>query len=335
VTVTLESIYEHLVPSWLSEGEGGKVLTALARLYDENIARWRAGLNARFPSRTDEACLAVIGRDRLIVRGRTESAANYATRLVAWRYPRGHRVRGNPFALLEQIVKYWGDVFAAYTAEKNGDVCRREIEGTESFAQDVAFEWDLRPDAEWSRFWVVLESAGTFTAQLDWGDAGLWGGDFFHAGYTIGQQGAGVEDVRAMRRLMTGHAWRPSGTQPEWICVQIDTGATMGPDGGAYQYWSKDVAGVRMRARDPRFRYWSLAPAWNNTYAGRPEVWSTTATMLDDSVFAPNADRGGTWLLDGGYVLMPDGTHYVPNPNNFPSGVRLCDDGDSPESPTP
>src|SRR6187455_2560539 len=106
---TFRQLFRWLVPSWLAgEGattedepaehhDGEKVLLSLAVIKDAWLESLRQGLNARFPSRGPETALALIGRDHGIVRGRDETAAHYAERLIAWRYPRGHRVRGSAY----------------------------------------------------------------------------------------------------------------------------------------------------------------------------------------------------------------------------------------------
>ena len=117
-----------MVPAWLYSGDGGLVLQSLAQLQDDYAARARAALEMRFPSRAADDALAELGRDRAIPRGRTETSAHYAARLIAWRYPRGHRTRGSAFALLEQVSEYFGGILAK-TRDVAGNVFTRTAAG--------------------------------------------------------------------------------------------------------------------------------------------------------------------------------------------------------------
>src|SRR6187549_1469002 len=107
---TLRSIYKFLVPSWLSAGDGGLVLDTLTDQIDDSVEKMRESLVARFPTYAQDDALTLIGQDRLIPRGRAETSEHYAQRLIAWRYPRGHRVRGSAFALLNQVSEYFGGI---------------------------------------------------------------------------------------------------------------------------------------------------------------------------------------------------------------------------------
>jgi hypothetical protein len=263
-----------LAPSWLTgRGEGEKVAFTLEWLLDAFLERLRQGLNSRFPSRAGESALALIGGDRGLLRGRDETRAAWVERLKAWRTPRTHRVRGNAYEALVQVWHYWGGIYAA-TIDSHG--LRHVIDADDSPDVDaladpdtvvswtdltdpsasgfaVTCNWDwTNTSIQWSRFWLVLRptAAQAVGPQPDFGDPALWGGAIGTPGYTLGQTGVTPDDVTAMRALFQELAWNPRHTQPEWLVLGLDPGATPVPDpDGSWKYWSKDSSGTRVAAR--------------------------------------------------------------------------------------
>jgi hypothetical protein len=155
---TFADVVRFLVPSNIQGGDGAALLATIAQLQDEQITRVRNGLNARVPTRSRDDALALVGRDRGIPRGRAETSAHYAQRLLRWRAPRGHRVRGNAFALLEQLSEYWGGQ-TCWLIDTHGRRWERSG-GVEATEKPFAWTWDSRPASEWSRFWLALDLAG-------------------------------------------------------------------------------------------------------------------------------------------------------------------------------
>lgn len=299
------------------------------------------------PRRTSPSALALISADRLILRGRSETDAHYAERLAQWRTGHhSHRARGTAWALLDQIAEYVGGARCysldphravhvrgstpADVAEPGGLTFDRDAE---SYGEDFqpTFIWDvLDPTVHWSRFWVVLCA----NPQLPWvtetpnfGDAALWGGAVGTPGYCIGLSGWTPADTLAMRKLTRGrHEWRPAGTQPEWLIIQLtdwEAGNDVQTDGSGYhEHWSRNDAGTQVPTRSTDSRYISLSPAVNNAYAGNPESFCEDATMAG----------GGTYAGDPASfpasVVLPSGSTYAGDPARFPLTVQLVDDGD-------
>lgn len=295
VTKTFERALRWLVPSWLSEGEGGKALTVVMRTLDENMARGRASLELRFPTRAQDDANAKTGEDRGIARGRTETSEHYAERLIAWRYPRGHRVRGSAFALLNQVSEYFGGI-TARTIDIKLNWHERTAAGVESFSYSYAWNWDGTSTPR-GRFWIMLiPPVGAFS-------------------YTF-------EDVQAIRKLFTGVVpWNPAGTQPEWVIVSTD-GSAPAPD-GLWLHWSKnDGSGTQVEARSGNQRFWSMAPTRNNRYAGDAANYPTLITEC----------QGGTYAGDPtnypALLNLPSGGTYAGDPTKWPALIQLFDDGD-------
>jgi len=263
--------------------------------------RARAGLEARFPSRAQPDALALIGADRGIPRGRTETDAHYAQRLIAWRYPRGHRVRGSAFALLSQVSEYFGRLHC-FTIDVKLNRHDRSIDGSEQFSYGAPWNWDGTTDPK-GRFWVVLLPLTPLEYTRD--------------------------DVVAIRALFTGPCpWKPGGTMQEWAIVSttVTDGSADEPfPDGTWLHWSKIVGGAhRVAARPTTFRYWSLAPSYNNTYAGTPPNQYPAAAAADFPLMS-----GGTYTgnrANFSAINLTSGGTYVGDRTNFPATITLLDD---------
>lgn len=303
---SFRQLFRHIVPSWLIEGDGEAVLYSISLLIDAADERIRQGLNARFPSRTVDSANELTGRDRGILRGRDEASAHYAQRLIKWRYPRGHRVRGNAFALLEQFSEYWGGV-DCWTIDSNGNRHDRTADGVESYSYGNAWDWG---DGGLARFWVVLDLSATAAAQDDYGA-------------TWGQTGATYNDASALRGLMGGkHPWKPAGSRAEWVIVKLDASDPDPVPDDTWLHWSQNVAGTQTPTRDSAYRYWSLTPERNNVYAGDPDNFPETFLAIGGGTFDGDPTSFPT------AITRTDGTPYAGNPDNFPALLRLVDDGD-------
>jgi hypothetical protein len=315
---TFQTIFRFLTPSWLHTGEGELVLASLALIKDAFAERALQGLDARFPSRTGASALALTGQDRGIIRGRSETDAQYAARLIGWRYPRGHRTRGSAFALLSQVGAYWGD-FVTWTIDRRGNYHERSASGAESYEYGVAWDWDSTPATpQWARFWVAIEpSSGSGVAA--WLD--FWGGEL-SPDVTVGQTGVTPDDVRAMVRLFEGRAWKPAGTRAEWLIVSLD-GSDQTPD-GTWGTWSQNVSGTQIATRYSNWRFWALS-ATVNLYAGDVD------NFPDDTEMPGGGTYAGDHNVFPASTTLPDGSTYAGDHGTFPEIVRLVDDGSPPQ----
>lgn len=340
MALNFRQYFKFAVPSWLSEGDGGKILHSLALVKDALAQRARDGLEARFPSRAGDSALVLMGATRGILKGRSETDAHYAARLIGWRYPKGHRVRGNAYALLDQICEYWGGV-RCYTVDVHG---AWHVRGSDSFASTtysrdaeayayttgIHFEtWYTEDHSNnWSRFWVVVcanQQLPGVVAAPNYGDPTLWGGATGTLGYAVGLAGWTPDDTTAMRKLMRPPwAWRPAASSPEWMIVQLadwTLGALPTP-AATWARWSSNVAGTQTPSRDPAYRYISLNPEGNNTYAGDPANYPAATYEAGGTTYAGSP---ANFPLS---AVLPNGTVYAGNPAIFPASVQLIDDGD-------
>jgi hypothetical protein len=256
--VNFRQLVRYLGPRWLTRDRvlgtetTSRVLYSVALLTDSLSERVVQGVRARFPGLGPDDALSELGRDRLIWRGPAEPATTYAGRLTRWLDD--HRVRGNPWALLEQIRAYLvPHAVRVRTVDQWGNWYTIEADGTRSRYKASAWDWDGTSQAAGrSRFWVLiyLGDTGPWFRQEPWGDPGkLWG----EAGQTWGST-ATPEEIAGLRRIVD--FWRPAGTR----CVQIiycfeptlfapsDTAPPL-PD-GTYATWGKYVGSVKVHARN-------------------------------------------------------------------------------------
>ncbi len=244
--------FKELVPAWLSAGDGGKVLASLSLMLDDFRARTKLGLLARFPGYApDDAALGALGRDRRLVRGLGEPAASYAERQQ--RALEDHRVRGNPFALLEQIRTYLQTPCVVRTVDRRGNWFTVEADGSYSSSIDLGnWGWDsTEVSPNWARFWVIIYP---IDAARPWAPSSSVP---FASRKTIGTTATAAQ-IAGVRSIIRD--WKGAG-KCEWIIVAFDD-ATFAPSGstdpaGAWRHWSTVSGETRTPVRLGSARYFT------------------------------------------------------------------------------
>ena len=230
-------IWRWMAPAWLTAPyDGAQVQYSLGVMLDAQVERTFQGTKARFPEHGPADALPFMGRDRKIIRGINEPAAAFAARLLRWLDD--HRVRGNPFALLDQIRAFLQTDMLVRTVDHRGNWFTVAADGTRSLLLDQGnWDWDGAAASQWSRFWVILYPPTSLWLQDDpaIGDADLWAGEIGRAGYTIGST-ATRDEVDGVRTLV--RQWKPAGTLCLWIILAFaptsfdpTAGAPPNPDG--------------------------------------------------------------------------------------------------------
>jgi hypothetical protein len=274
-----------LGPGWLVKDQlpptmpdGGsevdsRSLWTVALTLDAQLQRMRDGIGARYPGNppagaklattngAPDDALGLIGRDRLIRRGPSEPVANYVARLQ--RAIDDHRVRGNAWAMLEQIQGFLAPraVKVAYVNE-HGNFYTLDADGTQTRNKYTDWDWDgsALTDA-WARFWIVIycESGSPFEPGPTWGDSQLWGGGWGGAGYTWGST-ATVDHVFGVRAILDD--WLMAGSRGVAVVLSFDDSdfapsdtAPPLPD-GTWRNYGKTAAGIEVNARNVDGRYW-------------------------------------------------------------------------------
>lgn len=255
----LANILRSMLPAWALEGDGGAVAMSLALVIDDHAQRFRESVQAQFPSYAVPGALDIIGRERGIPKGRTETDAHFIARVKKWRT--GHRRRGTAFALLEQVSEYWGGM-TCRTVDNNQTRNEHTAAGVESYTFVTGWNWDGHPEW-WSRFWLLLYAGAEHPEIKAWLTlgAGAWGSldPTVNKNKTVGQQGVTTDDVAAIRRLFASPTrdsvpWKPAWTRIERaIMVLGDTAVAITPAGGwgdMYARFAAEKAGA--------FRFWEM-----------------------------------------------------------------------------
>ena len=152
---TYRDTIRKLSPPWLQNGLAEGILYAIAVQIDAFGDAVAAGVKQRFPGLYSMESLPLIGRERRILRGRTEDDATYAARLPRWRID--HRRRGGPYALLAQIYAHYAPSnFAIQLVYASG---RRFSMDTSGVVTRDDIGW--LPDAFtslWARWWLFFQT---------------------------------------------------------------------------------------------------------------------------------------------------------------------------------
>jgi hypothetical protein len=247
VTRKFRNIWSWLVPGWLQSGQGELVLYVQGLLKDAFAERSHQTARLHALSICPSDALDMHGRSRALPRGFSEDEASYRARLIRWRWPRGHRVRGNAQSLLEQISVVFGGAVEAQTIDARGT---RFTYGSDTVERGVTWDWDgesLTPN--WARFWVVLTVPGAapWPALEDGGWGPTVGGN-----PDIALAGSGIHpgQLEAVRRLVrVGRlSWTPAGRRPVYLTLYFDGDPYPTPD-GTWDSWAN---------RDPVYRYTPL-----------------------------------------------------------------------------
>lgn len=305
-------VFYRLVPGWLSNGDGEKVLYSLGLMQDTMAERFRLSYEADLPEYAPDDALTYIGRDRRIVRGINESSAAYADRLI--RYLDDHRTQGNPFALMDQLYAYLQTSGVRLrTVDRRGNWFSRAADGTQTFSLDNGdFDWDGGALSSWARFWVIIDSSsGPWETQWDPTVEGSFSGTTT----------ATADEIAGVMSLI--REWKPVGTRCEYVIVNFDEDA-FDQDTAATGYWHFDgvdqyinfgnVAALDFDSTDARtVTYWvrSSSPSWG-THLGK---WSGAATRV-------------------GWVTRGNGASGVPRfeiSNNYPTDSLVMDGASSVE----
>lgn len=228
--------------SWLTSGQSELVLYSLGLMQDAMADRFRLSMEARFPSFAPPDALALIGRDRGIVRGRGEPRDAYAARLL--RYLQDLRVAGSPFALCEQLFHYLQTPNATIrTVDDRGNWFERAPNG--ELAAQIGGGWNWDGQTKF-RFWVIIVN-GPWEIRWD-PSLGSWSGNTTATSEE-------VSDVMSIIR-----DWSPAGTQCEWVVVAngpAETTFAPGAPTTPHGTWGHWASGNPMRpTRSNLARYW-------------------------------------------------------------------------------
>lgn len=167
------------LPRWLKASISGRILYAIFLHLDVLIDLCRDALRKRFPLIENYDVLPLIGADRKIIRGPFETDETYVSRLPTWLDV--HKTRGGPYALLEELYKYYAPnnfkielVYAStglrFTLGVDGSITVDTTTWRES-------DGNLARWARWRLFYywpTAVNDDGTWADVGTWSDGGVW-----------------------------------------------------------------------------------------------------------------------------------------------------------------
>ena len=111
----LTDLLKTSLPSWVTEINAWATLEPIAAAFDDQLVLAASALRKRFPLFDADGAdaLPLIGSDRQIIQGLSETAANYAGRLKTWLTQ--HKSRGGPYKLIEQVAEFYRYAMAGET----------------------------------------------------------------------------------------------------------------------------------------------------------------------------------------------------------------------------
>jgi hypothetical protein len=148
---------EAIAPSWLLNPRGRRWVRALGDGPDSQLTRVKEAVLARMPLLAPEDALAALGNERVIPRGGSETAANYAARIAAawdtWPWA------GTPYGMLRA---FWAGGYTNVKLEiAHGKQFSLDANGALVTTALPGGSWEFDPlGTFWSKFLVL------FTAPL-------------------------------------------------------------------------------------------------------------------------------------------------------------------------
>lgn len=172
--ITFRDTIRDISPPWLRRGYNEKLGYAIGVQVDDFGDALIAAVNIRFPNVYSNETLPILGRERRIRRGRTETDDTYATRLNRWLTD--HRRRGGPYALLAQIHAYYApNNFPIELVYRNGKRFSMDVAGNVT-RDTTTWTYNSDPPERWAQ-WILIYHWPTdviSTGTWDGEPATLW-----------------------------------------------------------------------------------------------------------------------------------------------------------------
>jgi hypothetical protein len=212
-------------PRWLSNRlgftAGAKLLYVLAAVLDIMVEVQTQGTFAALPGLGTTTALPLIAFSRGIMRGFTESDANFSSRLIQWLDL--WRTAGRPVGMLLAVLGLFAPTSVAVRVVDNhgnwywynlGDTPfppGSSVPAPPHFLLNQGnWNWDGNT-TQWWRMWLIVYVAPLgWTIGPHWGDGGKWG----DAGRLWGITGPTAGQIQALRVLVrqwkAAHCWVPN-----------------------------------------------------------------------------------------------------------------------------
>lgn len=261
----------NICPSWLRDGVAERFVGTLGFGADLLVEKMLQGRNASLPGRGDPSALPLLGADRLVARGLSESDDSYAERL---RTSIDHwRRAGSARAVLEEALGFLlattpeilsvlqSSVWDRYAAGADPTAAPEHIVGAANWDWDSLDQLGSVWARQWWRRWLVVFStspqAWTAPAPFVFGTPGV----------KIGQTSNSIglfcspDVIKSLRNIVDLR--KSAGTWYRWIIVSFDdalfdpeapAGGGVNPD-GTFGRWCKLSGNRYVSSRFANARY--------------------------------------------------------------------------------
>jgi len=217
------------LPPWLGTGTAEKVMYTLGLHMDVALHQVTEALQHRFPGLLSSESLPLLGYERKMIRGRTETDETYALRMKGWRQK--HLNRGGPYALLQQVYEHYApNNFVVELIYCNGKRYTMDVNGgvTVDTAPVISgIGWTPDDPSKWGRWWMFYHWPTTLPDLNTYGDAGL-----VYDGGTVFGSGLSSQEVADIREIP--QAWNAAHSVGHSKIVLLNPGA----------YWEEDQWGT-------------------------------------------------------------------------------------------
>lgn len=201
-------IIRQVSPRWLATGTAEKILYSMFVACDVLATACAESVKARCPGVLSGESLPIIGRDRLITRGKYETDGLYASRLNRWLTD--HATRGGPYAMIAQIRAHFGDLWKMALVYRSGR--HFEVFGPGESVSRTDISWTPDGDtAKWAKFWLFY-----FVSEPIPGD-GTWDGPGSYDDGKVWDSDLTVSDAEDYRRVPKN--WSPAHTRGEIVLL--------------------------------------------------------------------------------------------------------------------
>lgn len=298
-------------PPWLRRGNAEKVLYAVGVHLDGLIDAMVASIKMRFPGYYSDETLPFESRQRGIFRGREETSASFAARLIGWWD--AHRRRGNPYELLRQLHAHFApNNFPIELIYASGRRFTLAPDGTITW-DDVAWTPPGDP-AKHARWWLFYHNPAFAVAPGEWNDGvTTWnGGQVWGSGLSAADvfdlklipiAWGNAESIGHLVLLDEGEAWDTyePGAWPRQIALEamtdplvpvddFDIDTVIPPENGqpvlaevvtsALQKAVNALLNLKNRADQAKTRAETSA-RYATAAVGSPAVWATEVLTSD------------------------------------------------------
>lgn len=227
-TSRFRDMSDEISPTWLNGPVGQRYRYSMAVLWDALADASGYAVLSRFPLRTSPDAYPIMGADRQIDQGFSESGTSYANRLIQWLDL--WRAAGSPTGVMLAILGLFLPTSVAIrTVDNSSNWNTYPLAATPMpagasvpipptyVAGGGNWNWDGNT-APWWRAWIIVYTGPLgITIGPHWGDGGKWG----DAGRLWGLSGITASQIATLRAVIK--KWKPAHS---WIVNIIFTNNT-------------------------------------------------------------------------------------------------------------